>query len=71
MDWLWHYLKLVRVTEMSLSDIFDILIISYVIYQLFLLMKGTRAAKMATGIAFLDCSTLWPRWPTCAPSSGS
>lgn len=56
MDWLWPYLKMVRLTEMTLSDVIDILIVSYVIYQLFLLMKGTRAGKMATGIAILALS---------------
>jgi diadenylate cyclase len=53
MVWLWQYIKMLRLTEISFSDVIDILIISYVIYQLFLLLKGTRAAKMATGIAFL------------------
>ncbi len=34
-------------------DLFDILILAYLIYQLVLLIKGTRAAQMMTGIVFV------------------
>jgi diadenylate cyclase len=47
------YIHILRFPEMTFIDLVDILIVSYVIYRLFLLLKGTRAAKMATGIAFL------------------
>jgi diadenylate cyclase len=52
MNWT-DYLDFFKIPEISFTDILDILIVSYVIYRLFLLLKGTRAAKMATGIAFL------------------
>lgn len=49
----YDYLRFFKIPEITISDVLDILIVSYVIYRLFLLIKGTRAAKMATGIAFL------------------
>jgi diadenylate cyclase len=53
MERLEQFARLVRVTEVSFTDVLDVLIISFVIYHLFLLLKGTRAAKIAGGIAFL------------------
>lgn len=53
MDQILSGLSLLKINEMSLSDVVDILVVSYVIYRLCLLMKGTRAAKMAVGISFL------------------
>jgi diadenylate cyclase len=35
------------------QDIFDILIVSYIIYRLILIIRGTRAVQMLTGIAIL------------------
>jgi diadenylate cyclase len=35
------------------QDVFDILIVSYVIYRLILIIRGTRAVQMLTGIAIL------------------
>jgi len=52
MNWT-DYFDFFRIPEISVTDVLDILVVSYVIYRLFLLLKGTRAAKMATGIAFL------------------
>lgn len=37
-------------TEIRIKDIIDILIVSYVIYQLILLMRGTRAIQLLQGI---------------------
>src|SRR5690606_9583996 len=34
----------------SLTDIIDILIVSYVIYKLIMLVRGTRAAQLLKGI---------------------
>lgn len=39
--------------DFSWVDIIDILIVAFLIYQLFLLIKGTRAARMALGIVFI------------------
>lgn len=37
-------------TEIGIKDIIDILIVSYVIYQLILLLRGTRAIQLLQGI---------------------
>ncbi|PKK83409.1 MAG: TIGR00159 family protein [candidate division Zixibacteria bacterium HGW-Zixibacteria-1] len=36
-----------------LSDLIDILIVSFIIYRLLALMKGTRAAQMVTGLVLI------------------
>jgi len=36
-----------------LIDLLDVLIVSFIIYQLLALMKGTRAAQMATGLVLI------------------
>lgn len=41
MDW---------ITDISIKDIIDILIVSYVIYKLILLVRGTRAIQLLKGI---------------------
>lgn len=41
MDW---------ITEIGINDIIDILIVSYVIYKLILLVRGTRAIQLLKGI---------------------
>lgn len=53
METIYQYIRLFRFTEISFADIIDILVVTYVIYRLFLLLKGTRAAKMAAGIVIL------------------
>ncbi len=60
-----------RVSEISITDVLDILIISFVIYHLFLLLKGTRAAKIAGGIAFLVLVYFISRTARSTRSSGS
>jgi len=52
MEILLQYLKELRIAEISVRDLVDIGLISFVIYRILLLLKGTRAAKMATGIIF-------------------
>jgi diadenylate cyclase len=37
----------------SWVDVIDILLVSFIIYQLFLLIRGTRAMQMALGIIFI------------------
>ena len=53
METILHYLRELRIAEISPRDLVDIGLISFVIYRILLLLKGTRAAKMATGIFFL------------------
>lgn len=48
-----HYLKTIRFPEISFSDVLDIIVVAAVVYRLLLVLQGTRAAKMATGIATL------------------
>ncbi|MGC9022732.1 MAG: TIGR00159 family protein, partial [Dissulfurimicrobium sp.] len=35
------------------QDILDILVVAYIIYQIILLIKGTRAVQMAAGLAVI------------------
>lgn len=37
----------------SIKDIIDILIVTYIMYQLILLVRGTRAVQLLKGILFL------------------
>jgi diadenylate cyclase len=39
--------------KFTLSDAFDVLIVAFVIYQVLLLIRGTRAMQMAIGVGFL------------------
>ncbi|MDD2469017.1 MAG: TIGR00159 family protein, partial [Desulfobulbus sp.] len=39
--------------SMRLMDILDILIVSYIIYRIMLLIRGTRAVQMLVGIALI------------------
>lgn len=39
--------------DISINDIIDILIVSYVIYHLILIVRGTRAAQILIGIVFV------------------
>ncbi len=42
----------------TITDIIDILILAYIIYKLLLLIKGTRAMQMITGIALLFLASI-------------
>lgn len=53
MDTLYQFIKGTPFRDLTFTDVLDIAIVSYVIYRIFLLLKGTRAAKMATGIFFV------------------
>ena len=50
MDWL---TELLHRPEVSWSDVLDIALVSFLIYELLLLIRGTRAAQMALSGAFL------------------
>lgn len=41
------------ITSIRWQDVFDILIVAYLIYRVILLIKGTRAVQMLVGIAIL------------------
>ena len=47
-DWLNQYIAIIR-----WQDIVDILIVSYIIYRVILLIRGTRAVQMAAGLAVI------------------
>ena len=45
-----------------LIDVFDILIVTYAIYRALLLLRGTRAMQMGTGLAVLLLVHQLARW---------
>ncbi len=45
--------NLIPIRIPTITDILDIVILAYIIYKLLLLIKGTRAVQMITGIALL------------------
>ncbi len=52
MEFLFEFVKYIKIPTFTIFDLVDILIASYIIYRILLLMKGTRAAQMAFGILF-------------------
>ena len=48
--------------EISLTSILDILIVAFLIYQLLLLVRGTRASQMLLGIALIVLLYYAARW---------
>lgn len=50
------------ISRIKLYDVFDILIVAYLIYQLMQLVSGTRAAQIIKGIAILLVTTLLSEW---------
>ncbi|MCX8033742.1 MAG: diadenylate cyclase CdaA [Thermodesulfovibrio sp.] len=49
-------------TQLRLQDLIDIVIVSYIIYKVFLLVKGTRAARMLIGVGVLLTLSLFSRF---------
>jgi diadenylate cyclase len=47
------FLEALNLQKFSGSDAFDVLIMAFVIYQVLLLIRGTRAMQMAIGVGFL------------------
>ncbi len=48
--------------QLRWQDLFDIAIVSYIIYKVFLLVKGTRAARMLVGVGVLLALSLFSRF---------
>ena len=47
------------VRQIRWQDILDIALVSIILYQVFLIIKGTRAARMLVGVAVLDIWLLY------------
>jgi len=43
-------------------DVLDILLVAYILYRLFLLIKGTRAVQMLMGLGILLVALIFSRW---------
>lgn len=50
------------ITEIGITDIIDILIVSYVIYKLILLVRGTRAIQLLKGILVVVVTWALSSW---------
>ncbi len=44
------------------QDLLDILIVSFILYRLFLIIKGTRAVQMLVGLAILLFALIFSQW---------
>ncbi len=49
-------------SQLRWQDLIDIIIVSYIIYKVFLLIKGTRAARMLIGVGVLLALSLFSRF---------
>jgi diadenylate cyclase len=50
------------IRDMRLWDVLDILIVSFILYRVFLLIKGTRAVQMVFGLGVLLLALIFSRW---------
>jgi diadenylate cyclase len=50
------------VKGMRVWDVLDILIVAFILYRLFLLIKGTRAVQMLVGLGVLLLALVFSRW---------
>src|SRR3984957_9361699 len=50
-----------------LTDLFDILVVTYVIYRALLVLRGTRAMQMGTGLGVVGLVFLVARWANLTP----
>ncbi len=48
--------------EVRIWDVLDIAIVSFVLYRVFLLIKGTRAVQMVLGLGILLLALVFSRW---------
>lgn len=48
--------------DIRLWDVLDILIVSFILYRVFLLIKGTRAVQMVFGLGILLLALIFSRW---------
>ncbi|MBI4464511.1 MAG: TIGR00159 family protein, partial [Acidobacteria bacterium] len=51
-----------RLPELTTAAVLDILILAVVIYQIVLMVKGTRATQILVGIALLAAAYYVARW---------
>ncbi len=49
-------------SQLRWQDLIDIIIVSYIIYKIFFLIKGTRAARMLIGVGVLLALSLFSRF---------
>lgn len=49
-------------TQLRPQDLIDIVVVSYIIYKVFILVKGTRAARMLIGVGVLLTLSLFSRF---------
>ncbi|MFC2171551.1 diadenylate cyclase CdaA [Acidobacteriota bacterium] len=57
-----RFLAYVRLDQLELADLIDILIVWIIVYQLLLLVKGTRAVQMVQGGIVIALAFLLSRW---------
>ena len=62
MEWLAQLAQLLRRPAISWWDVVDILLVSFLIYELLLLIRGTRAVQMALSAGFLIGLFFVSRW---------
>jgi diadenylate cyclase len=68
MEWLTEFLR--QRPAISWWDLLDIALVSILIYELLLLIRGTRAMQMALSGGFLIASSSSPNGSTSKPSTG-
>jgi diadenylate cyclase len=57
-----NLLELINFDKLTWNAVVDILIVSVLIYQLLVLIRGTRAVQMALGLGFLAVFFYFTRW---------
>ncbi len=50
------------IKDMRIWDVLDILIVAFILYRLFLLIKGTKAVQMLVGLGVLLLALVFSRW---------
>lgn len=50
------------IRSFRLLDLLDILLVAFILYRLFLLIKGTRAVQMLLGLGILILALVFSRW---------
>jgi len=50
------------IKDIRMWDVLDILIVSFILYRVFLLIKGTRAVQMVFGLGVLLLALIFSRW---------
>ncbi len=50
------------IRDIRMWDVLDILIVSFILYRVFLLIKGTRAVQMVLGLGVLLLALIFSRW---------